>query len=126
MAKILVVEDEELLSSIIVRELANAGHDVKAAYNGEEAIQHAGSADAPELILLDLIMPKMDGFQVLESLKKDPKTTAIPVVVLSNLGQKEDIEKAKSSGAFDYMVKINFAPKEVCAKVKEIMEKVKK
>lgn len=125
MARILVVEDEELLSSIIVRELANAGHDVKAAYNGEEAVQHA-SSETPELILLDLIMPKMDGFQVLDTLKKDPKTSAIPVVVLSNLGQKEDIEKAKSSGAFDYMVKINFAPKEVCAKVKEIMEKVKK
>ncbi|RJR12634.1 response regulator [Candidatus Parcubacteria bacterium] len=125
MARILVVEDEELLSSIIVRELTNAGHDVKAAYNGEEAIQHAAS-ETPELILLDLIMPKMDGFQVLESLKKDPKTSPIPVVVLSNLGQKEDIEKAKTSGAFDYMVKINFAPKEVCTKVKEIMEKVKK
>lgn len=125
MARILVVEDEELLSSIIVRELANAGHDVRAAYNGEEAVQHA-SSDTPELILLDLIMPKMDGFQVLETLKKNPGTASIPVVVLSNLGQKEDIEKAKSSGAFDYMVKINFAPKEVCAKVKEIMEKVKK
>lgn len=125
MAKILVVEDEELLSSIIVRELANDGHEVKAAYNGEEAVQHA-SSDTPELILLDLIMPKMDGFQVLDTLKKDPKTSSIPVVVLSNLGQKEDIEKAKSSGAFDYMVKINFAPKEVCAKVKDIMERVKK
>ena len=125
MARILVVEDEELLSSIIVRELTNAGHDVRAAYNGEEAIQHA-AADIPELILLDLIMPKMDGFQVLESLKKNPGTATIPVVVLSNLGQKEDIEKAKSGGAYDYMVKINFAPKEVCQKVKEIMGKIKK
>lgn len=125
MAQILVAEDEELLSSIIVRELARAGHDVRAAYDGDETLKIAESTH-PELILLDLIMPKVDGFQVLESLKNNPVTATIPVVVLSNLGQKEDIEKAKAGGALDYMVKINFAPKEVVEKVAQIMSAAKK
>ena len=121
MARILIVEDEVLLSSIISRELTNAGHEVHAAYDGENALKEVDSTK-PELILLDLIMPKMNGFQLLDSLKKNPDTASIPVIVLSNLGQKEEIEKAKLGGAIDYMVKIDFAPKDVRNRVNEIIE----
>ena len=77
----------------------------------------------PHLILLDLILPGMDGFEILARLKKDPKTSSVPILVLSNLGQKEDIDKAASLGAVDYMIKANFTPGEISERIKSILKK---
>lgn len=121
MAKILVVEDDMLLSSIISRELASAGHELASVYKGEEALARAKEF-TPDLVLLDLLMPQFDGFQVLDALKKDEELKSVPVIVLSNLGQKEDIEKAKAAGAADFLVKVNFAPKEIADKVGALLK----
>lgn len=104
MAKILVVEDEKPLSDILGRALKKADYTVKFAYDGEEAVVLAKEM-SPDLILLDLILPKINGFKVLEQIKKDPDVSHIPVIVLSNLGADEDIKDAFKLGAVDYYVK---------------------
>jgi len=78
---------------------------------------------APDIILLDLLLPKKDGFQVLEEIKKNPKSSKIPVILLTNLGQKEDVDKGFKLGANDYLVKAHFMPSEVVEKIKELINK---
>ncbi len=121
MKKILVIEDDTFIASIIIDELKKAGYDVRAAQNGLEGIE-AVLKEKPDLILLDLLMPKADGFQVLGTIKKDPATSAIPVVVLSNYGQPKDIARAKELGAMDFLIKVNFTPKAIIEKVSKILE----
>ncbi len=104
MATILVVEDEKPLSSILGRALKKADYTVVFAYDGEEAIEKAKTM-SPDLILLDLILPKVNGFKVLEQIKKDPDVSHIPVIVLSNLGDDKDIKDSLRLGAVDYYVK---------------------
>mgnify|MGYP001613644000 CR=1 FL=1 len=80
-------------------------------------------AEKPSLIILDLILPGMDGFEFLETIKGDAKFKDIPVIILSNLGQKEEIEKGITLGAEDFLVKVNFTPDEVAEKIKEVFQK---
>lgn len=119
---ILLIEDDGFLASIYAQKLELEGLDVSLATNGEEGLRMA-TKDKPALILLDLIMPKVNGFQVLEQLKKDPETKDIPVLVLSNLGQKEDVERCMALGAVGYVIKAHSLPHETVLKVKEIIEK---
>lgn len=117
---ILVIEDDKFLRELVVQKLKKEGFDVEAVVEGGEAFK-AIEEKTPDLILLDLVLPGIDGFQIMIRLKKNQKTADIPVVVLSNLGQKEDIDKAKACGAADYMVKTNFTPGEIAEKIRKIV-----
>jgi len=119
---VIVVEDESFLSKVLAERLEDEGFQrVDVAGNGEEAMQKI-KANPPSIILLDMILPKKNGFEVLAELKQDKKLQTIPVLVLSNLGQDQDVEQAKALGAADYLVKSNFSLQKVVAKVYSILE----
>ncbi len=118
--KILIVEDDAFLSSLIATELKKAGYEVFVAPDGAAGIVLAKN-NLPDLILLDLIMPGMDGFETLAALKADQVTTHIPVIVASNLGEPEDIKRATDAGAVDFLVKVHFTPKEIIEKIRKIV-----
>jgi len=119
---ILIIEDDAFLRDLISKKLSSADFSISEAIDGESAIAKIKEAK-PDLILLDLLLPTMDGFEVLAKLKEDNMTSAIPVIILSNLGQKEEVDKGISMGATDYLIKAQFTPEEIVAKVKEIFEK---
>lgn len=116
--KVLIVEDEETLSQMYSMKFEKEGFEVAAALDGQEAVEKAGGFK-PDIILLDVILPKIDGFSVLEQLKADKAIAKAPVIMLTNLGQSEDVEKGKKLGAVDYLVKANCTPMDVVNKVKE-------
>jgi len=120
--KILIVEDDKFLRDLISQKLQRENFLIVSAMNGEEGLEKA-KTEHPAIILLDLILPGMDGFDVLRSLKKDMGAVMPPVIVLSNLGQKEDMERAFREGAEDYMVKAHFTPGEIVAKIKAVLKK---
>jgi DNA-binding response OmpR family regulator len=115
--KILVVEDDQFLRKIYITKLTQENFDVLTAIDGEEALA-APKKETPDIILLDLILPKIDGFEVLRELKNNPETRNIPVIILSNLGQQSDIERGRKLGAIDYLVKSQFSINEVVNKIK--------
>ena len=114
--KILIVEDEEALAAVLGEKLEKLEHETKIARDGEVAVTFARSF-RPSLILLDLILPKKDGFAVLKELKADPELSEIPVIVLSNLGEDDNIKKALSLGAKDYFVKSQHPINEIIEKI---------
>ncbi|MDD5252127.1 MAG: response regulator [Patescibacteria group bacterium] len=116
---VLVVEDDKFLQKILIMKFAAEGFDVRGASDGEEAIRMALAEPRPELIVLDLILPKKNGFEVLAELRTDAQGKNVPVVVLSNLGQDEDIRRARDLGAIDFHVKSNLSIQEVVQKVRE-------
>ncbi|MCD4760281.1 response regulator [bacterium] len=116
--KILLIEDEEMLANMYEVKFKNEGFELEKALDGAEGLEKAKSIK-PDFILLDIIMPKMDGFSVLKALKEDDSTKDIPVMLLTNLGQDEDIEKGKTMGAVGYLVKANITPSEVVEEVKK-------
>lgn len=118
--KILIVEDDSFLAGIYHDKFTQSGYMVVSAENGEDGLLLA-QRELPDIILLDILLPKMDGFDVLKALKSDFKTRQIPVVVLSNLGQKEDIDKGMALGAKGYLIKAHFMPKETVEKIKAIL-----
>jgi CheY-like chemotaxis protein len=118
---ILLVEDDRFLRRATEATLKKNGFVTVTASDGEEGLQKA-STSQPDLILLDLIMPKMDGFEVLKKLKDQPQTQAIPVVVLSNLGQEADVAQCLQSGAVAHYVKSNLSLKEMVGKIHELLE----
>jgi len=118
MAKILVVEDEAVLQKALADMLGDAAFEVAQAIDGEQAVEMAHSAK-PDLILLDLVLPKKHGLEVLQALKEDDATKMIPVIILTNLEDKDDISRALELGAKGYLVKANYDMKEVIAKVQE-------
>ena len=103
------------------KKLEKEGFEVFLAQDGNEGIEQA-KKNIPDLILLDIILPGIDGFDVLKTLKNESSTKAIPIVLLSNLGQKEDIDKGSALGATDYLIKAHFSPQEIVDKVKEILK----
>lgn len=116
---ILLVEDEEMLANMYEVKFKKDGFNLMKALDGETGLALAKEKQ-PDAILLDVIMPKMDGFTVLRQLREDEKTKKIPVILLTNLGQDEDIKKGQDLGANGYLVKANLTPAEVVAKVKEL------
>ena len=120
MAKILFIEDEPALQHATTQILSEEGYTPLTALDGETGLQLA-KKELPDLILLDLVMPRKNGFEVLEELKKDPKTAAIPVIILSNLEGNADIERALALGATTYLVKTNYRLDEVMQKIKAIL-----
>ncbi len=117
MKKILIVEDDKFLRELIARKVIDEGFDVSEAIGGEEGIKKI-KEEKPDMVLLDLILPGIDGFEVLARMKEDPALSSIPVIIFSNLGQKEDIEKGLKLGAIDYLIKAHFTPGEIIEKIK--------
>lgn len=118
--RILLVEDDNFLAGMYVTKLELEGYVVSLASDGRTGLDKAG-AEHPDCILLDVILPKLDGFSVLEKLKADPKTADIPVILMTNLGTKQDVVKGLNLGASDYLIKAHFMPSEVIAKIKETL-----
>lgn len=117
---ILVVEDDNFYGNIYRTKLSKEGFDVTVVGNGDTAIEFA-RFKRPDLILLDLILPMKDGFEILKELKADDKLKDIKVIVSSNLGQEEDIKRAKDLGASDYFVKTNLSIQEMVDIVKKYL-----
>ena len=123
--KILLVEDDVFLLNMYADKFRSEGFGVSVADNGIKAVKLA-QQEAPDIILLDLILPKMDGFEVLQELKKDPATKDIPVILLTNISQKDDINRGLELGAVDYLIKAHFMPNEVVGKVLNVAAKAGK
>ena len=117
---ILLVEDDTFLIDILVQKFKSDGYEVIHAGDGETALKRVHEND-PDLLFLDIILPGMNGFEVLKKLKDDDTIGNIPVAFLSNLGQKEDIEKGKRLGAVDFIVKANHSLDEIVDKAGEIL-----
>ena len=118
--QILVVEDDQFLRGLMVKKLESEDFDVMQAVDGESGLRLAREKK-PDLILLDLVLPGIDGFEVLKQLKADSDTADMQVVVLSNLGQKDDIDRALSLGAKDFLIKAHFTPGDIVEKVKVLL-----
>jgi len=119
--RILLAEDDRFLRRAAESRLRQGGFTVITAVDGEEALRIA-RAEQPDLVLLDLIMPKIQGFEVLKALKDDATTRHIPVIVLSNLGQESDVQRAMAQGAIAYVVKANLSLQGLAQKVAEVFE----
>lgn len=114
--KILIVEDDDFLRSLAVSKLEKAGYTVLTAANGEDGLKNA-TGEAPDLLILDLMLPGMSGFDVLEALRKDAGGKNMKVLVFSNLGDEADVKRCTSLGVADYLVKANFTLDELVEKV---------
>lgn len=121
MAKVLVVEDDQFLTSAYRVKLAKAGFEIIVAADGEEALSVLAK-DIPDVILLDLVLPKKDGFEVLKEIRANEKLKSIPVLIASNLGQKEDIDRGKSLGATDYIVKSDMTLDDLVNKINSLIK----
>lgn len=120
--KIMLIEDEEMLSGLLKRKLEENGYEVTVAFDGEEGL-NIMKKQRPDLVLLDIVMPKMGGFEVMQEMNKtrDLKLKDLPVVVVSNSGQPVEIDRAKEMGIRDYLIKTQFDPQEVIDKVNKIL-----
>jgi len=119
--KILVIEDDKFLRELISQKLLHEGYGIAEATDGEKGLE-AVEKEKPDLVLLDLILPGVDGFEVLAKMKEDSTMAQIPVIILSNLGQKDDIEKGLKMGAVDYLIKAHFTPAEIIEKIRVVLE----
>lgn len=119
--RILIVEDDKFLRELITQKLIKEDYDTIEAVDGEEGIKKI-KEEKPDLVLLDLILPGIDGFEVLSKKREDSSLDKIPVIILSNLGQKEDVERGLKLGAVDYLIKAHFTPGEIIEKVKNALK----
>lgn len=118
--KILFIDDDNFLRKVYKAELSDNGYEVVLAVHGQDGINLAKS-EKPDLIILDMIMPQKNGFEVLGELKKDPLTKDIPVIILSNLGQEKDVARGLSMGAVEYLVKDNMSLESVLGKLQQYL-----
>ena len=119
--KVLVVEDDIFLSQLLTNRLTKAGVNVIRAADGEEGLAKL-RADKPDLMLLDLILPKKSGFELLEEMRSDPALSGTPVIIVSNLGQESDIKKGRELGAIEYFIKAKTSIDGLVERVKLILE----
>lgn len=118
--KILLIEDDRFLSEIYVAKFQEAGFEISVAENGEIGLRKI-KEQKPTLVLVDVVMPTTDGFEVLRDIKRDEETKNIPVIVLSNLGEEKDVRRGLELGAADYLIKVHYTPTEVVSKVRAIL-----
>ncbi|MBI4135972.1 MAG: response regulator [Candidatus Vogelbacteria bacterium] len=116
---VLIVEDDEFLRSLTAKRLEKENYAIEVAVDGENAISVLDTLK-PDIILLDLLLPGKDGFEVLKKIRSTEAVKTVPVVIFSNLGQKEDIEKAKALGVDDFLIKANFTLDDVVAKINKL------
>lgn len=120
--KILIIDDDEFLLDMYSMKFRELGYGVEIAFNGLDALEKIKNGLEPSVILVDIVMPNMDGFEFLRQAKKENLLKKSKVVVLSNLGQEEDIKKGKELGADDYIVKAYFTPTEVTKKIEALLK----
>ena len=118
MKKILIIEDEELLYNLLQKKLEAEGYEVSIAKDGVEGLGMMKEIK-PDLILLDIVMPNKNGFEVMEEMQKEKELRGIPIIVISNSGQPVEIDKARELGAKDWLIKTEFDPQEVIEKVRK-------
>jgi len=116
MKKILIIEDEEIILELLQKKLKMEGYEVSVARDGQTGLE-AVKSFKPDLILLDLVMPKIGGFEVMEEIAKDGALKEIPIIVISNSGEALEIDKAQALGAKDWLIKTEFDPNEVIEKI---------
>jgi CheY-like chemotaxis protein len=116
MKKILLIEDEEIMIDLLQKKLIREGYEVSVARDGEKGLE-AVKKVKPDLILLDIVMPKMSGIEVMEEMVKDKELKKIPIIVVSNSGQPVELDRAQKLGAKDWLIKTEFDPQEVIKKV---------
>jgi len=119
-----LVEDDSLMSSILATHLIKEGFAIVSVTNGTQAFERI-QAEQPSIVLLDIVLPGVDGFNVLQKLKQEESTKSIPVLILSNLGSEEEIQRGMDLGAEAYLVKANSMVEEITSKVREILNKKK-
>lgn len=119
--KILIIEDDSILLKAMQEFLSADGFDVITASDGEEGLRFARSK-SPDLVLLDIILPKVNGFEVLKEIKDNPQIKKVPIVLLTNLGGLNDVEKALALGASTYLVKSDYKLEEISQKIRETLE----
>jgi DNA-binding response OmpR family regulator len=119
--KILIVEDEATLNKALLEFLTGEGFEILSALDGEKGLEMA-KKELPDLILLDIILPKKDGYEVLDEIRKDEKTKNIPIIMLTNLESQEDILKALEKGATTYLVKSDYKLEDIVKKIKETLK----
>ncbi len=117
--KILIIEDEIILSDLLAKKLKGTGFEVAQAFDGEEGLKKINEFN-PHLLLLDIVMPKLDGFQVMRKLKETGKSS-IPIIIISNSGQKVELDKAIELGAKDFIIKAEINPEEVVEKINKYL-----
>lgn len=122
--KILIVEDDMYINKMYQLKLNLEGYQVEIAENGRIGVEKA-KRFKPNIMLLDILMPEMDGFEVLKAVKEDKSTKDIPVLIMSNLGQEDHIQKGKELGAIGYIVKTQYTPAKVVETIKEVLGKQK-
>jgi len=124
MPKILLVEDDLFLSSLLKNRLLKEGFEVSLARDGDEALNLL-KTNKPDLVLLDIILPKKSGFEVMEEIRQDPQMHGqeLPIIIISNLGQPEDILRSQELGAVEYFIKAKTSIDELVQKIKEFLEK---
>ena len=120
--KILLAEDDSFLSSMYVTKLQLSGYEVEHAEDGQVAMEKMKNAK-PDLLLLDIVMPNKSGFEVLEEIKKNADLSDMPVILLTNLSQKDDVDRGLNLGANDYLIKAHFTPSEVVSKIEKLINK---
>jgi DNA-binding response OmpR family regulator len=123
--RILIIEDDSSLQKVVQEFLESEGFDTVGAEDGIEGIKLANSKK-PDLILLDIILPKKDGYEVLKELKENQETKNIPIILLTNLGSPADVEKAIKLGATTYLTKSDYKLEEVAEKIRETLKVAKK
>lgn len=121
MKKILLVEDDPFLLDIYKTKFQEEGFSVQVAEDGEKALKMVGE-DMPDILLLDIVLPSMDGFEFLKEIKSNDKLKNIRIVLLSNLGQKNEVEKGVALGADKYLIKAHYTPSEVVKEIKKILK----
>ena len=122
--KVLMIEDDPVLQRMYISKLTESGYEVDLARDGSEGMYKALNIN-PDLVLLDLMLPKVDGFHILAEMRKNPKTQKTPVIIMSNQGQAEDATKALQLGADDYIVKLNNPPSTVIKKIQALLSQRK-
>jgi len=120
--KIVLVEDDSLMSSILATHLIKEGFNIISVTEGAQAFERI-QAEQPSIVLLDIVLPGIGGFDILAKLKQDESTKSIPVLILSNLGSKEEIERGIDLGAEDYLVKANSMVEEITGKIQKILNR---
>ena len=125
MQKILIIDDDEFLLDMYSAKFKEEGFEVSVSLSAKDALEKLKGGLAPEAILLDLVMPGMDGFEFLEAVKKEKLSEKSKIIILSNLGQKSHIDKGLSMGADDFIIKAYFTPSEVVKKVTSLLENKK-
>lgn len=118
---IVLVEDDTFISGMYQTKLASLGFSVEVKEDGEAAWERLSQDPLPDLVLLDIVLPKKDGFEILEGLRKEDRTKNLPIILLTNLGQKPDVERGIKLGADDYIIKAHFTPSEVVEKIKKVL-----